>query len=229
VRASTRSLEPNDSFAEALRGFGPLGILAILVIILVGNFPVPGTGGLLVLLWAYWSRTPWRDLGFVRPTSWPRDVASGILLGIALKFLMKALVMPLLGAPPVNAAFHYLAGNAAALPGAIFLMVVGAGFGEETQFRGFLFERLGKLLGPGGRARTAIVLVSAVLFGLKHYPGQGWPGVEQATMTGLVFGAIVARTGRLWTVMCAHAAFDLAAVWMIYTNHEAAVAHLIFK
>ena len=226
---SDSSSWPSDSFGRKLRGFGPLGILAILVIIVAGNFPVPGTAGPLVLLWASWSRTPWRDLGFVRPASWPRDVASGIVLGIALKLLMKALVMPLLGAPPINAAFHYLAGNAAALPGAIFLMVVGAGFGEETQFRGFLFERLRTLLGLGARARTAIVLVSAVLFGLKHYPGQGWPGVEQATMTGLVFGAIVARTGRLWTAMCAHAAFDLAAVWMIYANHEAAIAHLIFK
>lgn len=226
---SDSSSWPSDSFGRKLRGFGPLGVVAILVILLAGNFPVPGTAGLLVLLWASWSRTPWRDLGFVRPASWPRDIISGVLLGIALKFLMKALVMPLLGAPPVNAAFHYLAGNAAALPATIFLMVVGAGFGEETQFRGFLFERLGTLFGPGARARTALVLVSAVLFGLKHYPGQGWLVAEQAIMTGLVFGTIFARTGRLWTSMCAHAAFDLTAVWMIYANHEAAIAHFIFK
>jgi len=225
---SDASSWPSDSFGRRLGGFGPLGIVAILVILLAGNFPVPGTAGLLVLLWALRSHTPWRDLGFVRPNSWARDVALGVVGGIALKFLMKALVLPLLGAPPVNAAFHYLAGNAAALPGAIVLMVVGAGFGEEMQFRGFLFERLGTLLGSGPRAKTAILLASAVLFGLKHYPGQGWPGVEQAMMTGLVFGAIVARTGRLWTAMCMHAAFDLTAVWMIYSNHETAVAHLIF-
>ena len=31
--------------------------------------------------------------------------------------------MPPLGGPAVNPAFHYLAGNTAALPGAIYLMV----------------------------------------------------------------------------------------------------------
>jgi hypothetical protein len=35
--------------------------------------------------------------------------------------------MPLLGAPPVNQAFHFLAGNRAALPGAIYLMIVKGG------------------------------------------------------------------------------------------------------
>src|SRR2546426_2311369 len=136
------------------RGVGPLGILAMLVIVLVGNYPVAPAGALLVLLWVRWSRTPWRDIGYVRPESWPRDVAVGIAFGIAFKFLMKAVVMPPLGAPPVNPAFHYLAGNQAALPGAVYAMVVGAGFGEETVFRGYLFERFGKLFGPGVRART---------------------------------------------------------------------------
>jgi len=53
---------------------------------------------------------------------------------------------------------HYLAGNRAALPGAIWMMIVSAGFGEETVFRGFLFERLGKLLGSSRRAKAAIVV-----------------------------------------------------------------------
>src|SRR2546427_5959142 len=72
------------------RGVGPLGILAMLVIVLVGNYPVAPAGALLVLLWVRWSRTPWRDIGYVRPESWPRDVAVGIAFGIAFKFLMKA-------------------------------------------------------------------------------------------------------------------------------------------
>jgi len=211
------------------RGVGPLGILAMLVIVLVGNYPVAPAGALLVLLWVRWSRTPWRDIGYVRPESWPRDVAVGIAFGIAFKFLMKAVVMPLLGAPPVNPAFHYLAGNQAALPGAVYAMVVGAGFGEETVFRGYLFERFGKLFGPGVRARTLIVLLTSLVFGLAHYSLQGLAGTEQATIVGLVFGTIFARTGRIWMLMCAHAAFDLTALAMIYWNFETAVAHFIFK
>ncbi len=52
---------------------------------------------------------------------------------------MKAVVMPLFGADPINRAYHFLAGNRAALPRAFYLMVVGGGFGEETVFRGFFF------------------------------------------------------------------------------------------
>lgn len=100
--------------------------------------------------------------------------------------------MPLLGAPPLNQAFQYLAGNTAALPAAIYAMIVIAGFGEETVFRGYLFERFGKLLGSGAWARILIVLLTSVWFGLAHYSTQALPGVEQATIVGLLFGAIMA-------------------------------------
>jgi membrane protease YdiL (CAAX protease family) len=108
-------------------------------------------------------------------------------------------------------------------------MIVSAGFAEETLFRGYLFERLGKLFGAGAGAKVFIVLLSSALFALGHYANLGLPGVEQAVITGLVFGTIFAITGRIWMVMCAHAAFDLAAVAIIYWNLEAAVAHLVFK
>ena len=214
--------------AAELRGFGPLGIAAILLIFL-GNALVRPLSAVLVLVWAGWSRTPWHEIGYVKPKSWPGAVLVGLGFGVALKFLMKSIVMPLLGAPPINPAYHYLAGNQAALAGAIYMMIAGAGFGEETVFRGFVFERLGKLLGSGGRARTFIVLISALFFGLLHYPDQGLAGVEQATITGLIFGTIFAFTGRLVMLMVAHAAFDLVAVAMIYWDVEAAVAHLVFK
>ena len=220
---------PGDRLAERLRGFGPLGILAMLVILVVGNFPIPPMGALLALAWARQSRTPWRDIGFVRPPSWTRDLAVGLAFGIAFELLMKAIVMPLFGAPPINPTYHYLAGNTAALPGAVYLMIAGGGFGEETVYRGFLFERLGKLLGGSTGAKTAIVLISAGLFALAHYPDQGLPGVEQASITGLVFGTIYVVTGRIWMPMIAHAAFDLTALALIYWNVESPVAHFIFK
>ena len=218
----------DDRVAVALRGFGPLGILAILVI-LAGNLVVAPLGAVLVLLWARRSGTPWRAIGYVRPQSWIRTVALGIAFGVVFKLSMKILVMPLLGADPINQAYHYLVGNTAALPGMLFAMIVGAGWGEETVYRGYLFERFGKLLGPGVRAKAVIVLLTAVGFGLLHYHEQGLAGAEQATIVGLVFGTIFAVTGRLWMPMIAHAAFDLTALAVIYWNLEAAVAHLIFK
>ena len=224
----TRAAPPaDDPVAAQLRGFGPLGLLAILVI--VSASAVKPLGGLLVLLWAWRSHTPWRDIGYVRPRSWLGSLAVGIIFGCVFKLLMKAIVMPLLGAPEINSAYHYVIGNRAALPGLMFTMIVGAGFGEETIFRGFLFERLGKLFGTGAGAKVSMVLLTSALFALGHYANLGLPGVEQAMITGLVFGTIFAITGRIWMVMCAHAAFDLAAVAIIYWNLEAAVAHLVFK
>src|SRR2546422_10624923 len=73
-----------DRVAARLRGFGPLGILAMLIILLVGNYPVPPLSGMLVLVWVGWSRTPWCEIGYVRPKSWMRDLAAGIALGIEI-------------------------------------------------------------------------------------------------------------------------------------------------
>ena len=227
--SEARPAEPSgDTFAADLRGFGPLGIAAILVI-LAGNLILAPLSAVLVLLWAWRSRTPWREIGYLRPHSWVGSLAVGIVFGSAFKFAMKAIVMPLLGADPINRAYHYLVGNRAALPAAILAMIVSAGFGEETVFRGYMFERLGKLFGSGARAKTFIVLFTSGLFGLAHYPDQRIAGAEQATITGLVFGTIFAVTGRIWLPVFAHAAFDLTALAIIYWNLESKVAHLVFK
>jgi len=223
---SSAPAPPDDSFAAALRGFGPVGLLAILAIF-AGNLLFVPLSALLALLWAWRSRTPWRDIGYVRPRGWIVGLAAGLVLGSALKLLMKALVMPLLGADPLNQAYHHLVGNAAALPGMLYLIVAGAGFGEETVWRGWLFERLGRLLGASPAARAAIVLVAAGLFGLAHWPEQGLAGTEQAVIVGLVFGWIYAVTGRLWMLMCAHIAFDLTALALIYWGIEEDVARFL--
>jgi membrane protease YdiL (CAAX protease family) len=165
----------------------------------------------------------------VRPRSWLRSTAIGLVFGALFKLAMKAVVMPLLGAPAVNASYHYLAGNAAALPLVLFLVIFGGGFGEETVYRGFLFERLGKLLGTSTRAKIAIVLITTALFATGHWWDQGLPGVEQAVFTGLVFGGIYALRGQLFMLMVAHAAFDVMAVALIYWNLESRVAHLFFR
>ena len=106
VPTEARAAGPSDDHvAIALRGFGPLGILAILVI-LAGNFLFVPLSAVLVLVWVRWSRTPWREIGY---------------------------------------------------------------------------------------------------------------------------GTIFAITGRIFVLMCAHAAFDLTALAMIYWNLESRVAHLVFK
>jgi membrane protease YdiL (CAAX protease family) len=218
----------DDPVAARLRGFGPLGILAILII-LAGDFLFVPLSAVLVLVWARLSRTHWREIGYVRPKSWIGSVAAGIVFGCAFKLLMKSIVMPLLGAPAINEAFHYLAGNTAALPGILYAVIIGAGFGEETVFRGWMFERFGKLFGSSAWAKTLMVVITSAWFGAIHYPFQGLAGAEQATIFGLVFGTIFAIRGRIFMLMVAHAAFDVAAVAIIYWDLESAVAHFIFR
>jgi len=74
-----------------------------------------------------------------------------------------------------------------------------------------------------------IVLLSTGLFAVRHYPDQGLAGVQQAVFTGLVFGTIFAVTGRIWMLICAHAAFDLTALAIIHLNLESDLAHLVVK
>ena len=218
-----------DSAAAALRGFGPIGILALLAIIAVGAVAGPLFAAILVLFWVSASRTPWRDIGYVRPRSWIATVAIGVVFGVVFKLVMKAIVMPLLGAPEINQAYRFITGNPAAIPGMLFSVIVGAGFGEETLWRGYLFERLRRLIGSNIGAQVAIVGVTAVMFGAVHYPDQGLAGAQQATIVGLVYGSIFAVTGRLFMLMIAHAAFDVTAVAIIYWDLETTVARLIFR
>jgi membrane protease YdiL (CAAX protease family) len=228
VKSEARALSLwEDKLAAGLRGFGPLGVFAILCI-LYATWYAPPLAFLMVLVWTRLSRTPWREIGYVRPRSWAVEIIVGLVFGCVLKLLMKAVVMPLLGADPFNHAYHFLVGNRAAIPG-ILLTILVAAVGEETLFRGYLFERLGKLLGSSLAAQATIVLITAVWFGLNHFVLLGMAGAENAAIFGLVFGAIYAVTRRIWLLMAAHAAADLTACAIIYWNLESKVAHWVFS
>ena len=228
VSPQTTSPGEQRSFAARLRGFGPVGLLGI-AIILAGAMVNGLVSATLVVLWMVLSNTPWREIGYVRPENYAATVAGGVAFGAALKLLLKAVVMPLLGANPVNRSYHFLAHNSTALPGFLLLVVVSAGWGEETFWRGYLFERLERMLGSGAATKITAVLLTSVLFGMAHYQGQGRDGVVQAIITGLTFGSIFAYTERLVFVMIAHAAFDVVAVLIIYFDVETHIAHLVFR
>ena len=204
-----------SSLAARLRGFDFVGILTVVGIYL-SSMIVPALGALLVLAWAWRSQTPWREIGFARPASWISTFALGIALGVSLRLIMKFLVMPLLGAPSVNPAFHHLEGNTSALPLAIFLMGVLAPLGEEVVMRGFLFERARRLFGSGTVNAAMIVLGTSVIFGVGHYPMQGVAGAQNAALMGVAYGTLYLVTGRLWLSIMAHAAFNLSGLAIIY-------------
>lgn len=224
----TQEATASAAFRERLRGFGPIGIIAFLIVF-AGALVFMPIAAALILLWAWLSKTPWRDIGFARPQSWIGGLAVGIVLGAGLKIATKAIVLPLLGAPPVNAAFHNLAGNLDATLDLAAYAIYGAGFAEELFFRGYLFERGKKLFGDSAFATFATVILTTALFAVAHWQ-QGVYGIANAGLVGFVLAvAYLICKRRLWVPMITHAAFDLTAAAMIYYDAETAVSHLIFK
>lgn len=94
------------------------------------------------------------------------------------------------------------------LPIALFV-----GLYEEIAFRGFLLPRLAGVL-----PRWTAVLLAAFAFGMAHFPSQGWIGVAQTTVAGIVLGAATLRRQRLWPAIVCHASFDLLSFAIVLAS-----------
>jgi uncharacterized protein len=141
-------------------------------------------------------RMRWRDMRFVAP----QPLGSLRLLWFpALYLLAFGLLTSQLGLPP-GGFIGYVAINTALV-----------GLSEEWMFRGVLFQGL--------RSRLAMwpaVLVASALFGSVHVlnvfvTGQLFDASIQALaafMSGLVFMALLLRTGSLWVPVVYHALWD---------------------
>jgi membrane protease YdiL (CAAX protease family) len=88
-------------------------------------------------------------------------------------------------------------------------------FMEEVTYRGVLLEALAGLrIGPR-------VTLCAILFGLGHLDNLFLPGADElgvayqifeATLVGILFGAVRLRMNTIWPVMIVHTAYDLLLV-----------------
>ncbi|BCS30929.1 hypothetical protein TBR22_A01300 [Luteitalea sp. TBR-22] len=139
----------------------------------------------------------WRDLGFVAPRS-ARSLA--ILWFPGLYLVAFALLPALLGMPPLGTLL-FIALNTALV-----------GLSEEWMFRGVVFQGLRSRL----TAWPAIVGTS-LLFGGVHVMNVFVTGrlLESAVqsgaafMSGVVFIALLIRTGSIWVPIAYHALWDL--------------------
>ena len=94
---------------------------------------------------------------------------------------------------------------------------IGAGFGEEVLWRGFLMDRLQHLPGIGGSMPVALV-VQAIIFGLAHFY-QGWSGVLITGCVGLLMGWIrLTSRGSIWAAVIAHGAVDTIMLSLAYAG-----------
>lgn len=215
VAAEERPSPKGSPLAFRLRGYGPVGWLAFAGVY-AASVLIPPLGTLLVLLWARLSRTPWAKVGLARPKSWLTTIAAGLVLALALRALTIFVVEPLLDAPAENPAFRHLRGNTAALPMAILMLGFVNAFGEELVMRGFFYERLTGLFGNSARALVFIVVLTSLIFGLGHYPLQGFYGAVHAFLLGMVFGALYVRSGTIWLPAATHGAYNLVGLALLY-------------
>lgn len=224
--AERRTLD--QRVAASLSGFGFGGIVS-LILILGGVLVAIPIAGLLVLIWAWLSYTPLRELGLKRPGSWLGVLVIGIVTGVALKVAMKSVLLPYLGAPAVNPAFQHMHGDLNAFLLVVPDLIIFAGFCEELIFRGYLINRWQAAVGRSALSGVGAILITAAIFGPLHYTMQGYWGALQATIVGILFaGAYLLNGQRLWSLIVAHAAFDVFAFWIIYADMEEKFAHLVF-
>ena len=141
----------------------------------------------------------WRDVGFVLPHSVVRTMWVPSLYLVVFLAMVLAVRFARGGALPARTTALI----------AINCMMVG--FSEETMFRGVLFRALKEKL-----AIWPAVLWTSALFGAVHLlnvfiTGQLLPSMIQAIssgLIGLVFMAIVLRTGSLWPAIIYHGLWD---------------------
>lgn len=163
---------------------------------LVGHLQV-----LFPMLYICWrSDLGWRQLGLVRPS------ASGLLL-----------IGPLLGAVALGADvllvhlfrpepaphFVYLPTTSMAWS-VLVLSLVFNSLAEELVWRGFVLQRLKQMSGSAGFA----LAVSTLLFAAYHIY-QGFGHTLLVALTGLLFGASVLLTKRLWPAVVAHTMYNI--------------------
>lgn len=188
----------------------PAGLRMPVTVVLQGMLLIAVVG--LVLAWRGQS---WRRIGFLAPR--PRDGLRGILAFGACLGINMAFVYALYGAAPDLVETHsarlgYIAERlteSLSLPGLV-AMLVFVGVYEEVFARGLLLTRCRELLG----GTWAPVLVSSLLFGLGHLY-QGWIGVGQTTLVGIVLAIATLRWKTLWPAIIAHAVLDVSSVLLM--------------
>lgn len=212
-----------------------LGSVRLLVWLLVGLAPVPGsapepgdallaamivllfqTAVILAMLRAVVIRKyglSWADLG-LRPAGrhWYRRAVIIAVLLLPAVALVNSVLIPMLSDEPFRNPQLYAIAPAGFSWSAMLTMLVMAGvvapFAEELVFRGLLFPWLRARLGV-----PAAVLLSALFFATMHGALILIPAL---TVVGAAFAVIYQRSGSLWPAIVAHSVFNGIMIVALY-------------
>ena len=135
------------------------------------------------------------------------EMANGVIIGVAIGFLLSLIILPLLAKSGKKVVFGDVE---PLLPQTkneklwYVLVALSAGVCEELIFRGYglrLFESV-------GFTGNTLLIVSAVVFGLVHIY-QGFVGIIMTAIMGAFLALIYIQTGSLWWSILAHIFIDL--------------------
>jgi membrane protease YdiL (CAAX protease family) len=162
----------------------------------------------------------WRDVGLKRFRNWKTTIALGIVAGILLEsfelFVSQPLLVKFLHKQPDLEVFQQLNGNLQITLLFIALAWTLAAFGEEMVYRGYLMNRVADLLNRTRAAWVISLIVVHLGFGLAH-AYQGWTGIIDEGLMGLLLGIIYLRTGRNLSVpIIAHGIGDTIDFLLIF-------------
>ena len=177
-------------------------------------------GVVAALLFISLSNDSLRDYGF----RWPASVANLLLttlamIGIAFGtfFLLEPLLEPFFGAPNFDI-FEPLAGNLPLYLTMLAMSWVGAAFGEEVIYRGFIQTRLALAAGDNDLGWWIGIVVQAGIFAMLHLY-QGWTGVIEIFAFGIAVGWLYRVSGRsLLPLILAHGIIDTMAMTDFYLD-----------
>jgi membrane protease YdiL (CAAX protease family) len=195
---------------------------AVVVADAAGLVPITQTLFLVPLIWLLLRLRGerWQSIGFALPAHPWRHVAIGFVAGVLMEWFAVAVSTPLIsgwfGVEPDYSGFASMRGDLGQLLFFLALSWVIAAIGEELCFRGFLMNRVARLLGGGRAAWIVALLATSVFFGWGHTE-QGVSGWVQEGLSGLLLGLLFLATGRtLLTPIVAHGVSNTVAFVLIY-------------
>jgi membrane protease YdiL (CAAX protease family) len=195
----------------------------------VDKFPYPGLfDGAMSLVLSFFvvvgimklRGQSWSHFGLKKPRHWWTIPLWGfivLLVVVALQTTIVPLLSKLLNLPaPDLSRYDVIKGNLSVfLLAAIGVMITG-GFIEEFIYRGFMVDRIGRVLGGGKWGVRLAALLCGIPFGLVHFQW-GIGGMFVTVIMGSVLGLMYLATRRnLWPLIAAHATLDFIMLLQVY-------------
>lgn len=193
-----------------LSAFVPAGLRLPVMVVSQGLVVLLVMGLLLA-----WRGQRWGDIGLIAPSV--RDGGRAALAFAVCLGLNILLMYVLHGAFPDTVAAHSQQLEIIArqlsyrIPFPVLVAVLAlVGVYEELLARGLLLQRCRSLAG----GTWIPVVVSSGLFGLGHLY-QGWVGVAQTTLIGIVLAVATLRWRSLWPAILAHVLLDTVSIVLV--------------